>query len=415
MAVNYSAPETPFTLPPELHELRDLARAVVEKECIPLEPKFLSNQWGGVSVEKARAGATEGQVDGSLPVEDWEHLKQVSIQTGLYAVGLPEEYGGLGFGVLGQFVVSEELSRSAVKLPQSMAFLPLLDGTPEQIEQFLVPSINGDKRFAFAQSEPGAGSDPGNSMSTMARRDGDEWVINGQKMWISGADDCDFMVVIAVTNPEKRQRGGMTAFIVDRDTPGISTAPIETWLARHGHQYNLWLDNVRVSNDRILGKEGYGFGVGQSFLAIQDRLTRASLATGHLSRSLELATEWAKSRVTFGEPLSSRQWIQEFLVQSFIDLKSIRAIGYETAARYDAGEEVRHLASMSKYLGGNWGHRSMDRLMQVFGGMGETLELPISTFYRELRHGRIGGGTDEIQKMLIARALLKQGKQLWAA
>jgi acyl-CoA dehydrogenase len=405
MPVNYSAPETAFALPPELIELKEHTKFIVDKECMPLEPKFLLDQ--------AEIGG--GQTDGSLPAEDWDRLTQVSKDAGLYAIGLPEEFGGAGFGALGQVVVAEQLSRSIVKLPQSHAMLPLLHGTDEQKEEFLIPSVNGEIHFGYAQSEPGAGSDPGNSMRTTAKQDGDGWRINGEKMWISGAAEADYLLVVAVTDPELRQRGGMTLFIVDAKAEGISTAPIPTWLSKHDHTYNVWFDNVFVPNERVLGKVGYGFGLGQEFLAIQDRLTRGSLAAGRLARGLEIATEWAKNRETFGAPLSERQAIQWMLVDVFIDLKAIRSISYETAARYDAGEDVRHLAAMAKYLGGNWGHRSMDKIMQVLGGMGETLELPISTFYRELRHGRIGGGTDEIQRMLMARALFRRGKEVWEA
>ena len=408
--VNYSAPKTPYALPPELVELQQHTRAIVDKECIPLESKFLSNQWLD---EGAKPGAREGQIDGSLPAEDWAHLKKVSEEAGLYAIGLPEEYGGGGFGVLGQVVVAEQLQRSIVHLPQSSAFLPLMEGTDHQKEQFLLPSIRGEKKFAFAQSEPGAGSDPGNSMRTKAVREGDGWRIKGEKMWISAADSCDYMLVLAVTDAEKRQRGGMTMFIVDRDSEGITTSPIETWLVRKSHTYSVWFDDVYVPADRVLGEVGWGFGVGQKFLAIQDRLTRGSLACGRLARGLELATDWARSRETFGAPIAERQAIQWMLVDVFMDLKAIRSATYEAAARFDAGEDVRHLASMVKYLGGNWGHRSMDKIMQIFGGMGETLEMPISTMYRELRHGRIGGGTDEMQRMLMARALLKPGSKVW--
>jgi acyl-CoA dehydrogenase len=412
MPVNYSPPLTPFALPPELIELKEHARRVIDRECIPLEAKFLSNKWLG---DSPKPYSYEGQVDGSLPPEDWAHLKKVSEESELFSIGLPEEYGGGGYGVLGQVVVSEQIARSVVRLPQSSAFLPLMDGTEEQKEKFLLPSIRGEKKFAFAQSEPGAGSDPGNSMRTRAVQDGDGWRITGEKMWISGADSCDYMLVLAVTDPEKRQRGGMTMFIVDRATEGITTSPIETWLVRKAQQHTVWFNDVYVPSENILGRVGYGFGLGQQFLAIQDRLTRGTLACGRLSRGLELATEWAKSRETFGKPLSERQAIQWMLVDVFMDLKAIRAITYETAARYDAGEEVRHLASMAKYMGANWGHRSMDKIMQVLGGMGETLEMPISTMLRELRHGRIGGGTDEMQRMLMARALFRQGSAVWEA
>ncbi len=418
MAVNYSLPEAPFTLPPELIELKLHARSVVEKYLMPLESKFLSNKW----LDEPNHGdwGGEGQVDGSLPREDWEALKQVSIDSGLYSISMPEEFGGGGWGMLGEVVVGEELKRSVIMLPQaSPVGIPIAAaGTQEQKERFLKPSINGDSFIAFAQSEPGAGSDPGNSMKTTATRDGDGWRINGEKMWISGAEHADVLLVFAVTDPEKRQRGGITAFIVDAKSEGITTAPIETWLVRQAHQSSVWFDNVYVPGDRVLGEVGYGFGVGQEFLALGDRVSRAVLAAGRLTRGLEMATEWAKSRVTFGEPIANRQAIQWMLADVFFDLKSIRAIMYEVAARYDAGEtvkELRHLASAAKYMGANYGHRSMDKIMQILGGMGETLELPVSTFYRELRHGRIGGGTDEMQQMLVARALLSQGTPVWEA
>lgn len=411
MPPNYTPPKMPFALPPELEELKQHAKHIVDSECIPLEARFLSNQW----LDKEKDVGFEGQVDGSLPEEDWARLTQISKDAGLYAIGLPEEYGGGGLGHFGQVIVAEQIARSVVRLPQATAMLPLMEGTDEQKEKYLLPSVRGETRWAFAQSEPGAGSDPGNSMKTTATRDGDGWRINGQKMWISGAASADYMLVLAVTDPALRQRGGMTLFIVDAKSEGITHSPIETWLARRGHQYNVWFDNVYVPGDQVLGEVGYGFGLGQQFLAIQDRLTRGTLACGRLARGLEIATEWAKTRETFGAPISERQAIQWMLVDVLIDLKAIRAVTYETAAKADAGAEVRHLASMAKYLGGNWGHRSMDKIMQILGGMGETLELPISTMYRELRHGRIGGGTDEMQRMIMARAILRQGKAVWEA
>ena len=410
--VNYSSPTSMFDLPPELQELRDHTRYVVESECIPLESKFLSNQWASPDTEFLGWG--EGQVDGSLPPEDWARLREASEQAGLYAIGLPEELGGGGLGILGDFVVACETQRSAVPLPRAHIPMPLLKGTDAQKEEFLIPSLRDEVFIAFAQSEPNAGSDPA-SMTTTATKTTDGWRLNGTKMWISGAKQATHLLVLAVTDAEKRARGGITAFIVDARAEGVSTAPIETWLTTHGHQYMVYLDDVEVSDARVLGDVGSGFGLGQEFLQIQDRLARASLAAGILSRGLDLAIDWAKNRYTFGERIADRQAIQWMLVDAFLDLKSIRAMGYETAARADAGEDVRYLASASKFMGGNYGHRSIDKLMQVMGGIGETRELPFTTWYRQLRHGRIGGGTDEIQRMLIARALLKDGSTIWHA
>jgi acyl-CoA dehydrogenase len=412
--VNYTVPDTLFSLPPELVELKNLARNVVNRELIPLEAKFLANnpEWprgggkGGISVESL--------VDGTLEQSDWDRLDRVAESSGLATALLPEEYGGLGLGVLGAFVLEEELHRSLVPLPIVSVVNVLYQCNEAQKERYLLPQLRGEKSACYAQTEPGAGSDPAN-METKAVLEGDEWVINGSKTFISGAATADFHLLLALTDPDKRARGGITMFIVDSDTPGITTQPLHTWQSIKPHQYTVYYQDVRVPAGAVLGEVGGGFALGQQFLAIQDRLTRGSLATGFLSRGLELATEHVQTRSTFGQPLSERQAIQWMLVDVLIDIKSIRAISYECAARADRGEDVRAQAAMAKLVGANWGHRSMDKIMQIFGGMGEAMDFPIPHWYHQLRHGRIGGGTDEIQRILIQRAIFKQGSDLWLA
>jgi acyl-CoA dehydrogenase len=412
--VSYTLPDTLFSLPPELVELKNLARNVVNRELIPLEAKFLANnpEWprgggkGGISVESL--------VDGTLEQSDWDRLDRVAESSGLATALLPEEYGGLGLGVLGAFVLEEELHRSLVPLPIVSVVNVLYQCNEAQKERYLLPQLRGEKSACYAQTEPGAGSDPAN-METKAVLEGDEWVINGSKTFISGAATADFHLLLALTDPDKRARGGITMFIVDSDTPGITTQPLHTWQSIKPHQYTVYYQDVRVPAGAVLGEVGGGFALGQQFLAIQDRLTRGSLATGFLSRGLELATEHVQTRSTFGQPLSERQAIQWMLVDVLIDIKSIRAISYECAARADRGEDVRAQAAMAKLVGANWGHRSMDKIMQIFGGMGEAMDFPIPHWYHQLRHGRIGGGTDEIQRILIQRAIFKQGSDLWLA
>jgi acyl-CoA dehydrogenase len=412
--VNYTLPSTLFSLPPELVELKNLVREIVNNECIPLEAKFLANNpaWprgggkGGISVETL--------IDGTLEQSDWDRLAMVTESSGLTTALLPEEYGGLGMGVLGAFVVAEELNRTLVPLPIVSVVNALYHCNDEQKEKYLCPQMRGEKSACYAQTEPGAGSDPGN-MATRAVRDGDEWVINGSKTFISGAASADFHLLLAVTDPAKRQRGGITMFIVDSDVPGITVSPLHTWQSQRAHQFAVSYDDVRVPDGAVLGSVGGGFALGQQFLAIQDRLTRGSMATGFLTRGLEMAASYAQERVTFGQPLSERQAIQWMLVDVLIDIKAIRAISYECAARADQGEDVRAHAAMAKLVGANWGHRSMDKLMQVFGGIGEAMDFPIPHWYHQIRHGRIGGGTDEIQRILIQRAIFKQGSSLWLA
>lgn len=409
--VSYSPPRGAFTLPPEIEELKLIARQIVNAECIPLESEFLANRVPN------EYNPNEGQyeIDGSLSSDTWSHLRKVSEDAGLYRAWLPEEYGGHGLGVLGSFVLAEEVNRSIVELPTALVPPVLFEGTDEQKERLVEATIVRRERLAFAQTEPDAGSDPGNRMRTTATRSAGGWLINGSKIFITDADRATRIMTLAVTDDTKRQRGGITLFLVDRAAEGLSMEPIPTWLSNRPHQFTVHYDNVFVADEDVLGGVGDGFALGQMWLAITDRLTRGSLATGILSRGLEIATEWASDRVTFGQPLSDRQAIQWMLVDVLLDLKSIRALSYECAARADAGEDVRTLAAMAKYVGANWGHRSIDALMQVLGGMGETTEHPFPHWYRLLRHGRIGGGTDEIQRILMSRAIFREGRSVWQA
>lgn len=412
LKVTYSRAEQLFGLPPELEEVRDAVRAVVNNECIPLESEFLA---GALSDAPGLVDAGGFEYDGRLPSEKWARLQKVSADLGIDKADLPGKYGGLGYGILGRFVIEEEVNRSLVRLPKPDVPGVLYGCSDQQEEEYLLPTIHGERAYAYAQTEPGAGSDPGNSMSTTAVREGKGWRISGTKTFITGAGQADYLLLLAVTDPARRQRGGITMFLVDTDLPGVTMSPLAVWLTRRPRQYTVNFDGVYVSDAEVVGEVGGGFALGQRWLTIQDRLTRGSLACGILSRCLEMAATWSKQRRTFGAPLADRQAIQWMLVDIFADLKCIRAVSYECAARADSGEDVRVLASLSKLLGGSWGHRSIDKIMQIFGGMGEASDGPIPHWYTQLRHARIGGGTDEIQKMIIARALLSQGMSLWQA
>lgn len=418
--VQYSAPTSMGSLPPEIEELKLLARQVVQRECIPLEHDFLTHRAGDPDDPQrgpwlpTPTSRNEDIVDGALPQAEWERLTKISKETGLYSATLPEEYGGLQYGVLGSFVLAEELKRSIVPLPIPEVPPILLDCSDEQRKKYLEPTIAGVKWYCFCQTEPGAGSDPG-SMTTRAVRDGDEWVINGAKTFISRAGRADYQLLLALTDPDRRQHGGITMFIVDADTPGISLQPVRTWLSEEAGTFTVTYDDVRVPHENVLGEVGGGFANGQNWLAISDRLTRGSMATGFLTRGLEIAVEWSKNRSTFGQPIADRQAIQWLMTDVLVSIKAIRAISYECAIRADRGEDVRAYAAAAKFTGANWGHRAMDNIMQILGGLGEVVDTPIPHWYRRLRHGRIGGGTDEIQRMLMARAIFKQGVSLWEA
>ena len=397
-------------LSPEIDGLKNMIRQIVRDECVPLEAEYLANppQEGVDDGGPKGIAETVMGVVGTLSPEKWGRLNQVSKETGIFTSFVPEEYGGGGMGALGHVVLDEEIHKSIVQLPTSPVPMMMIGScTPEQERKYLYPSIQGDLNYAFGQTEPQAGSDPGGMMQTRAVRDGDDWVISGAKMFISGAATADFLLVQAVTDPEKRQRGGITMFIIDNPSPGLSFEPIRVWIVpTKAQQYMVHLDEVRVPQTQVLGEVGLGFTLGQQWLVHHDRLLRGSMALGILSRALEMAIDWAKQRVTYGRPISDRQAIQWMLTDVYIDIMNLRAVTRETAARADRGEDVRVEASMIKYCAGEWGCRSIDKIMQVFGGMGETLDMPIPHWYHLLRHARIGGGTSEIHKFVMARGLL---------
>ena len=397
-------------LSPEIDGLKNMIRQIVRDECIPLEAEYLANppQEGVDDGGPKGIAETVMGVVGTLSPEKWGRLNQVSKETGIFTSFVPEQYGGGGMGALGHVVLDEEIHKSIVQLPTSPVPMMMIGScTPEQEQKYLYPSIQGNLNYAFGQTEPQAGSDPGGMMQTRAVRDGDDWVISGTKMFISGAATADFLLVQAVTDPEKRQRGGITMFIIDNPTAGLSFEPIRVWIVpTRAQQYMVHLDEVRVPQTQVLGEVGRGFTLGQQWLVHHDRLLRGSMALGILSRALEMAIAWAKQRVTYGRPISDRQAIQWMLTDVYIDIMNLRAVTRETAARADQGEDVRVEASMIKYCAGEWGCRSIDKIMQVFGGMGETLDMPIPHWYHLLRHARIGGGTSEIHKFVMARGLL---------
>ena len=340
--------------------------------------------------------------------DNWGRLNNISKQTGIYTSVVPEQYGGGGMGALGHVVLDEEVRKSIVQLPTSPVPMMMIGAcTPEQEQRYLYPAIQSDLNYAFGQTEPEAGSDPGGMMQTRAVRDGDDWVINGTKMFISGAASSDFILLQAVTGPGRMQRGGITIFVLDNPTPGMTFEPIRVWVTpTRAHQHFVHLDNVRIPQTQVLGEVGGGFTLGQKWLVHHDRLLRGSMAIGILTRALEMAIDWAKQRVTYGRPIADRQAIQWMLTDVYIDVMNLRALTRETAARADAGEDVRVEASMIRYFAGEWGWRSIDKIIQVFGGLGETLDMPIAHWYLLLRHARIGGGTSEIHKFVMARALL---------
>jgi acyl-CoA dehydrogenase len=394
--------ESVYKLPPEVLEYQELAKRLVREELLPLEREYLAHPGHAYGVKETI------NLKAVFKQEVVDRLIKISRDTGLWYMMVPEQYGGSGLSMLAQVVILEQFMYTPVPFPFANVPNILYECKGEQIERFLKPVIEGEKTTCFAQTEANAGSDPGGMMQTRAVKDGRDWVLNGTKMWISMAAESDIMMVQAVTDANLRQRGGITMFLVDRHAPGVHVEEpgLRTWLGPKPSQYVIRFENCRVPAENIIGEVGKGFTFGQKWLTIHDRLLRGPYCLGKMQRALDMSVDWAKQRVTFGKPISERQAIQWRLVDMYIDIMALRSMTYEMAARADSGEDVRAEAALIKLTSTEWGTRCLDHAIQIHGAMGESLELPLTLFYRYVRHAQIGGGTSEIQRMLIARKLL---------
>jgi alkylation response protein AidB-like acyl-CoA dehydrogenase len=308
----------------------------------------------------------------------------------------------MGLGAVMTALIEVELGRSFVPFRfAGDADNILYEANDEQRASYLLPTISGERRSCFAITEPGAGSDA-RSIRTSAVRDGEEWVINGEKTFITGGNEADFCMVFAVTDRERGANGGVTCFLVDRDA-GWKSEPIDT-MGEWGPA-SLVFEDVRVPHSAILGDEGRGFELAMRWIG-RGRYLLPARALGACERLMEMAMTHARNRVTFGQPIAERQAIQWMLADSAVEVEALRWLVLSAAWQIDNGMDSRHAQSMAKLYGGVKANEIVDRVLQIHGGMGYTRELPVERWYRELRLLRIYEGTDEIQRRTIARNLL---------
>jgi len=389
-----------FTLPEELRMLRDTVARFVREELIPLEPTIIRRE--------AERGLTDNPL---IPPEAEAHLEKKAKEIGLYGIDVPEEYGGQNLGMLAKAIVIEELKTSIVPfvLPPDSPNLWMLRETckGDQIQKYFIPYANGEKKSAIAITEPGAGSDPAN-MKTRAEYKNGKWVINGQKTFISGARNADFIIVMAVTDPKKGSRGGITAFLVDKGTKGMTVPSIFNTIGEFV-PYGVYLDDVEVSDDQVLGEVGNGFAPMQNRLGVR-RMEIACRSLGYARRCMELMIPQAKDRKTFGAPLADRQAVQWWIADSFQEIEMVRWITWRLAWTMDqGGKDWKRDAAMVKLQGTEMVGRVVDRAMQLFGGMGMTKDMPLEYMARACRVWRIFEGPSEVHRWLIARDLLRSG------
>ena len=385
-------PTGAWELPEELVLLRDTVRRFVDAEVRPIEERLPHDSAG-------------------MPADDLARLQGRARELGLWALATPQEFGGAGLSVLGQVVVAEAAAacRMGAYFPAGGAFggnppSVLFRATPEQWERFGRPIVEGRAGKAYtAITEASGGSDPARAIRCRAERDGDDYVLNGTKMWISHAGTADWGVVYARTGAPDA-RGGISCFVVERDTPGLTMRPIG--VMNSFSPYELHFTDARVPAANRIGAEGEGFALASGFL-VHGRIVYAAGPIGIAQAALRMAVDWAKERRVFGGPLADKQAIQFMLADCEIELRAARLLVYQAAWNADLGRDVRVDASVSKVFGTETAFRVVDRVMQVFGAMGLSQEMPVERWFRDLRVKLLGEGASEVQRMIVARDLLR--------
>jgi acyl-CoA dehydrogenase len=334
---------------------------------------------------------------------------------GLYGLTIPEEYGGLDLSMEDECLVGIELGRASPAFRSAFGTNVgigsqglVMFGTPEQKARWLPAIASGELVTSFALTEPEAGSDSA-SVQTRAIRDGDHYVLNGAKRYITNANKAGLFTVMARTDPAIRGGGGVSAFLVPRDLPGLTVGKPEKKMGQQGaHICDVMFDNVRVPVENRLGAEGDGFKVAMRVLD-RGRLHISSVCIGVAERLIADCVAYAAERKQFGQPIASFQLIQGMIADSKTEAMAARALTLESARKRDAGETVTLEAAASKYYASEMVGRVADRAVQIFGGAGYVADYGIERLYRDVRIFRIYEGTSQIQQVVIARETMKRG------
>jgi acyl-CoA dehydrogenase len=385
-----------FALTEEQRRLVETARRFVRTELMPLEREL----------EETR------QLDPAKARDIFEKSRAL----GLYAVNIPAEYGGGGLSAVDTCLAEEQFGHTTdilIRRAFGNVYEVLLLADKHQRERWLEPAVRGERVFCVCFTEPEAGSDAA-GIKSRAMRDGDGWLLSGQKIFISDGLFSDFFVVSAVTDPSAGAKG-ISLFILDKGMPGFTVGRDQPMMGLAGTSHvELFFDNVRLGPEHLLGQEGRGLIHAFETLGRIRLAQIGSRAVGKATRILDMMTDYARERRQFGKPIGEQQLIQQLLADSAIEINAARLLVLQAAAELDQGRDARERISMVKVYAAEMLGRVADRAVQVFGGMGYCKDLPIERFYRDARIFRIFDGTSEIHRTVIARAMLKHGAARFA-
>ncbi|MEK4031241.1 acyl-CoA dehydrogenase family protein [Pseudobacillus sp. FSL P4-0506] len=378
------------TMTPELEQMKQMIKNFVDKEVEPF--------------------AQQIEEEDAIP----QHLVEKAKELGLFGISIPEEYGGIGLNQVGKATVLEQLGRthngfvSLISAHTGIGSTGLVKlASPYLKEKYLPDMAAGNKIAAFALSEPGAGSDATN-LATRAEKRGNKWILNGTKHFITNAPVADVFTVFALNDKEKGAKGGITAFLVEKDFSGFTVGKKDKKMGLRGsYTAQLIFEDCEVPEENVIGEVGMGYVSALRILG-EGRVGLAARAVGSCQKLIELSASYAKERVQFGQPIAANQGIQWMLADMATETAAARALAISAAQMIDEGKKAIKEASMAKLFASDVFNRVADKAVQIHGGMGYVSDYPVERFYRDARITKIYEGTNEIQRMIIARKVLEE-------
>ncbi|PWW26975.1 acyl-CoA dehydrogenase [Cytobacillus oceanisediminis] len=377
-------------LPQEIEQMKQMVKSFVEREVEPF--------------------AQQIEDEDRIP----QHLIEQAKELGLFGMSIPEEYGGIGLNAVGKAVVLEQLGRthngfvSLISAHTGIGSTGLVKLASEYLKQKYLPDMAaGRKIAAFALSEPGAGSDATN-LATRAEKKGSNWIINGTKHFITNAPVADVFTVFALTDKEKGAKGGITAFLVEKNFPGFTIGKQDKKMGLRGsYTAQLIFEDCVVPEENVIGQVGMGYISALKILG-EGRVGLAARSVGSCDKLIELSSSYAKERIQFGKPIADNQAIQWMLADMATETEAARALTLRAAMMIDEGKKVIKEASMAKLFASEVFNKVADKAVQIHGGMGYVSDYPVERFYRDARITKIYEGTNEIQRLIIARRILEE-------